>query len=384
MAEESTIRRNSPASQRGVPSPDLLYQLASLAFTCPPRPDPTRPDIHGVEGTEFLDMHIYFDVTTQSIEHRPYQKKNNHLERIPWISSHPKDVLRGAFISEMSRLATLNSTRLGYESSISTLRLLYIGRGYPAKVVEHWAKEQLEKRWLARLEEPKERERGVLVLKSEFNAIWDKFNSHELMNVIRQKWEKGHAEVPWCNEPLCERFDHGGFGRLQLRLGALERTRREISMLQGLVGDPNFMAVGTAEGNAALVERLAGHVAEETRLDVSVSCSLDTVTLGAASQSVVWRPDVRSEISLGPVDMSIGNSTPVRAMPAGRPYLQLREPIFDLRKASFVNYELLVSRKRTTQLSDLLSIWRKEVLNDYRNRIIEVDPDNLVIEELLF
>lgn len=283
----------------------------------------------------------------------------------------------------MSRLATLNSTRLGYESSIRTLRLLYVGRGYPADVVKHWAKEQLEKRWHSRLEEPKERERGVLVLKSEFNTIWDNFNSRELMNIIRQKWEKGHALVPWCNEPLCERLDHSGDGNRLARENALVRTRSEISLLQNLVGDPNLLQVGTAVGGGALQERLGRLLADESRLAVPCACTPDITTDGAASQSVVWRPDLRSETTLGPVLVSVGNATPVLALPTGRPYTLSREPIFDLHKSSFVDYELLVSRKRTTQLSDLLSIWRKEVLNDYRNRLIEVDPDNLVIEESL-
>lgn len=342
-------------------------------------------NIHGHEGTEFLDMHIYFDPLTGSIEHKPFQKKNNHLERIPWISSHPRDVLRGAYISEMSRLATLNSTRLGYESSICTLRLLYVGRGYPAKVVEHWAKDQLERRWNRRLEEPIERERGVLVLKTEFNAIWDKFDSHELMNVIGEEWETGHAKVPWCNEPSCERVDHSGEGNRLVRENALARVQREISLLQSFVGDPNPSQEVTTNGSSDLTARLSRCLTEETRLSVRVECSKDTTTVGAASQSVALRPDPRSEDSLGPVLYSMGSSTPVLVpAPTSRPMILIREPIFDLHKSSFLNNELLVSRKRTTQLSDLLSIWRKQVLNDYRERTIDVDNGNLVIEESLF
>ena len=57
---------------------------------------------------DFLDMTVFFD-TRNSLEHVPFRKKNNSMQRIPWASHHPLDVKRGTFIGEMSRLATLCS-----------------------------------------------------------------------------------------------------------------------------------------------------------------------------------------------------------------------------------------------------------------------------------
>jgi hypothetical protein len=73
----------------------------------------------------FLDMFVYIDPIYGIIEHKLYQKKLNHLERILWTSHHPKDIKKGTFIGEMSRLATLNSSVDGYSESIHDLRLVY-------------------------------------------------------------------------------------------------------------------------------------------------------------------------------------------------------------------------------------------------------------------
>jgi hypothetical protein len=48
----------------------------------------------------FLDMLIYKDQYGR-LQHMPYRKSRNHLERIPWISHHPLDVKRGTFIGEI-------------------------------------------------------------------------------------------------------------------------------------------------------------------------------------------------------------------------------------------------------------------------------------------
>ncbi|MFL4368795.1 hypothetical protein, partial [Enterobacter asburiae] len=60
-------------------------------------------------NSPFLDMLVYIDPLTGQVEHTPYRKALNHKERIPWASHHPKDVKKGTYIGEMSRLATLSS-----------------------------------------------------------------------------------------------------------------------------------------------------------------------------------------------------------------------------------------------------------------------------------
>jgi hypothetical protein len=50
----------------------------------------------------FLDLLVYIDLASNKVEHKPFRKARNHLERIPWASHHLADVKRGTFIGEMS------------------------------------------------------------------------------------------------------------------------------------------------------------------------------------------------------------------------------------------------------------------------------------------
>ena len=48
---------------------------------------------------------------------------------------------------------------------------------------------------------------------------------------------------------------------------------------------------------------------------------------------------------------------------------------FDVTRAAFFNNKLLVSRKRNTQMSDLASVWKKSVLNNFNQFENELDWD---------
>jgi hypothetical protein len=144
----------------------------------------------------FLDLLMIIDPETNRVEHKPYRKSRNHLERIPWASHHPKDVKKGTYIGEMSRLAVLCSRSSFYIEALQELALLYIARGYPADLVNAWSKKYSAVRWNNRL-----REAGgvsdtgdVFVLKSQFNRVWDNFESQELGRIIVKAWED--YEIP--------------------------------------------------------------------------------------------------------------------------------------------------------------------------------------------
>jgi hypothetical protein len=136
----------------------------------------------------FLDMMVYIDPHSGRIEHTPYMKRLNHLERVPWISHHPKDIKKGTFIGEMSRLATLNSTHDGYAESIYDLKLLYIKRGYPTNLLEVWIKDNFQKRWNTRLSNLSAGSADVFVHKTEFNPAWMLFNVQKLGETITESW----------------------------------------------------------------------------------------------------------------------------------------------------------------------------------------------------
>ena len=84
----------------------------------------------------FLDVHVFKDPRDpERLHFKPYRKARNHLERISWISHHPFDVKRGTFLGEMSRMASLCSSRELYNEAIHELQGLYIARGYPRGVI---------------------------------------------------------------------------------------------------------------------------------------------------------------------------------------------------------------------------------------------------------
>ena len=150
----------------------------------------------------FLDMMLYKD-ENNNLQYRPYRKARNHQERVPWISHHPFDVKRGTFLGEMSRLATISSTFSNYRDALQSLSELYIVRGYPSEFIYKWLKENISKRWENRLSDT-QRDRdveGVLVLKSEFNTVWNYFNAKELGETIFNYWRE------WLKRAEREEFD---------------------------------------------------------------------------------------------------------------------------------------------------------------------------------
>lgn len=93
----------------------------------------------------------------------------------------------------MSRLATLSSKLEHYREAISDLQALYMVRGYPEALVKTWSKEYFRVSWEKRLMVTEERPRNLLVLKTEFNPIWSAFNVHELGKTITDSWQSSLA-----------------------------------------------------------------------------------------------------------------------------------------------------------------------------------------------
>ena len=134
----------------------------------------------------FLDMKLYIDDKNR-LQHLPYRKANNHLERIPWFSHHPIDVKRGTFLGELSRLAVLSSLETSYHDAVNFLIGLYIVRGYPSDLVYRWSKENIQERWSKRFSDRRENT-DVLVLKTVYNTAWNYFNAKELGDTIFTYW----------------------------------------------------------------------------------------------------------------------------------------------------------------------------------------------------
>ena len=142
------------------------------------------------------DKAVFLDLSTElrgdRIYHEPFVKAMSHRERIPWSSAHPKDVKKGTFCSEISRLATLCSDRDVYALQCKEAVNLYIGRGYPKGLVTHWLEDQEEKRWANRLAEKSAEDptRTFFTLKTHFNDAWKGFNVQELESRITAQWDQ--------------------------------------------------------------------------------------------------------------------------------------------------------------------------------------------------
>ncbi|KEP44869.1 reverse transcriptase [Rhizoctonia solani 123E] len=157
----------------------------------------------------FLDVRLW--IGENSIGHRPHQKIGNHLERVPWISSHPLDVKKGTFMGELSRLATLCSDSHLYYEACTDLRSLYIHRGYPSNLVNSWYNTYASRFWQDCLNGERPPPRDVQVLRSVFNQVWEFVDISAVQDAVREQWDKdltwarlgGLSHVPpTLNKPL--------------------------------------------------------------------------------------------------------------------------------------------------------------------------------------
>ena len=145
------------------------------------------------DSLAFLDLCIYIDRDC-TLQWRPYGKVGNHRERIPWERAHPTDIKRGMFISELSHLATLSSKLEHYLAAICDLSNLYIQRRYPAKVINNWKKQYIQKYCEVKDLPKTDHECCVIMLKTVFNDVWNFFNIHEVENIMIQTIRQYTAE----------------------------------------------------------------------------------------------------------------------------------------------------------------------------------------------
>lgn len=232
----------------------------------------------------FLDMTIYRDENGR-LQHMPYRKLGSHMERIPWISAHPLTVRRGAFIGEMSRLAMLSSLYTHYFDAIKGLVAIYVKRGYPQDIVSAWVKSNVSERWEKRLNEVRQENSDVLVLKSVYNTAWDYFSAHELGEQVLGFWRQ------WIVEAEAGRYS---------------------------INFPKFSGELQDLANA------------DTDLCVPIAC-------------------------------------------AGGTYM-----IPDIRKIGIFNRRMIVSHKRTRNLFDLTSLWKKTVLTHLEENALD-DSENIIL-----
>lgn len=300
-------------------------------------------------NTPFLDMLVYLDPVTHTVEHTPFRKAQNHKERIPWASHHPKDVKKGTFLGEMSRLATLSSRRQHYLEAIRELGALYIARGYPVDLVHHWIKTNLARRWMNRLHEPSESTKSVLVLKSSFNPVWETFNIHELWNTIKEEWLARCNAMAWCDLPSCEAPGHG-FGKFPRPIPDSQKT---VLHTAWQIGGDKLWEVPVRKPKP--LERDAARGDTQN--------SLRGLTMLHDEPPITCTNELGKHIERLP--QSETPMSHIRVWNQGSAIGYVHTELFDIRRSDLLDHNFLVSRKRNTNLSDLTAQWKRVVLEAF-------------------
>ena len=337
--------------------------------------------------TAFLDMELFIDPVSKQIGHRPYRKPLNHRERIPWASHHPKDVKKGTFIGEMSRLATLSSCHEYYSEAIIDLRNLYLARGYPPDLVKNWIRENFGKRWNDRLREAKTKSssEGAFVLKSHFNPAWSSFNVHDLGETVVNSWlsslhnysyqealrrrqNTSGAGIPGVDLPP-EEVDIGAFLAQLAPPISRPPTSAIVDTVQRSLTD--IWAGRTWRSGEAGPSHPAGVVGGEVLEHPSKEHSPVIDDLDASNVANAAVGDVSSGlVAMDPVELPVELQPVGQLVPTGR----LRplqwsgrarelEDVLDVRSLNYQHFKWIISRKRNRNLFDLTSTWKKIVLS---------------------
>jgi hypothetical protein len=140
----------------------------------------------------FLDMNIWINKPENRVEFSPYSKPLNHYERIPWDSAHPVWMKRGGYMGELSRLASISSSRRIFVDAISRLMTLYAQRGYPVYLINQWTKAKADEKWVSRYDS-KYVDMSPLIIKSVLNPVWEGINMTTVFNSMKRVWGDLHT-----------------------------------------------------------------------------------------------------------------------------------------------------------------------------------------------
>lgn len=244
------------------------------------------------------------DPRCTKISYKLYRKALNNYERVPFASHHPLDVKRGTFIGELSRLAALSSTRAYYEQAVSDVRMIYLSRGYPDTLLKSWIGKFVDRQWERRHDPTREAEPVSGVLKTVFNPVWEHLDIHVIQEAINEKW------FPfWISE--------------------LENTK------------------GTKRASRAETSRNSGPVNRQVKRR--------RTNLGLADSTLVAHMSSDEENSDD--DPDVADDVTAVINPHLPPTDELMASIFNL-----INGRMLVSRKRSHTLGNLVSMYRSDLL----------------------
>ena len=352
-----------------------------------------------------MDLFLYLDPIEKRLHWKPYSKPLNHRERIPWASHHPKDVKKGTFIGEMSRLATLCSKLEHYRDAISDLSNLYLARGYPDDAVRSWVKAHFSQRWERRLGEPIVRDE-VFVLKSHFNPAWSAFNVHGLSEVVVESWLSSLSKLDRANQSQ-DRTWHAAESTDGSELKIFRQTT--LGQFQGGQSslNPGESSPEGAAGRVGVANVAKPRVTYDPRdvMDVDELVALSEPSFSAHDLSVVWtdnalrvpkslrvryamaEPRLDADPQVNPalhvplgVGDQVGDFEPANdagSVASGddgttdsKPYriciekkdAEIIQEDLDIRSVGFDDRAWLVSRRKIRNLGDIVNGWKKDII----------------------
>jgi len=283
-------------------------------------------------------------------------------------------------------------------------------------MIEKWTKDQAAKRWQQRLEDTVKDTGELFVLKSTFNPLWNEFDVKNLLLTIKEAWVENCPRIEKCN--LVGRCSLHNSSTMQhtipFDIRVAEKKRLDASTFKYTLVNPQILAdtqipvSSSSEPQQYPLERfwnkppssVAGSSRKRQNSDDGVQVRLDKVKRSATSSDVATsREVILSSVANSGIDdsdivdvsvscLSTNPSLPRHEEPEG-PYswavgwtyseklgiIFEKKPYFDFFKTTFFNRRMLVSHKRTNNLFDLASAWRKA-----RNRLAS-SPDETAFDD---
>lgn len=135
-------------------------------------------------GSELSFLDVLVHKHGEEVCYKPYAKKLNHYQYLPWVSSHPLSVKKGLVKTELTRMATLSKKQCYFEERKTFLCRMLALRGYPANVLDAW-KQQVDWREPGSFSyERRERNRSFFLAASEYNPVWDQVRLQPVWDVV--------------------------------------------------------------------------------------------------------------------------------------------------------------------------------------------------------
>ena len=135
-----------------------------------------------------LDMRI--ELINHELVWYPYAKAMNHYERLPWGSSHPKWVKKGCFLGELSRLASISSTPVRFETAATEYVGILTARGWPIRVSTAWKHRYADSIWARSqkaLDTGSEDTCRPLILPTTYNPVWESVSARLIFDAMKPR-----------------------------------------------------------------------------------------------------------------------------------------------------------------------------------------------------